>query len=122
MAAIELNPNKQIPKIKIKVGYSQPANIQSWLKDPNNNKHDFGDEDEIDLKGILGIKETQDVEGKTFRWEVRVTKAATGDPGKCYVTVHFTQEDDAMCEDVVCEKEFTGDVALCEGSALFFIK
>ena len=52
MAAIKIDPIKGFPKVKIKVGFNQPAPCESWLSLPNGTTLDLGNANEIDLGNV----------------------------------------------------------------------
>ena len=122
MAAIELNINRGIPKVKIKVGYSQPATYQSWLKSADGSKQNMGGNYEIDLADATGIEKAQDLADKTFAWDVRVIRVTGGEGERFYISVEFTQDGVPMCDNIVREGKFEGNVAWWPDSALFFVR
>ncbi len=120
MAAIQLNPEKGIPKVKIRVGYSQPATYKSWLKWPDGTKLNLGNDNEIDLANAPNIKSVQDLAEKTFIWDVRVVSATGSANEKYSVSISFTQDGVPVCDPIVSEGEFEGNAAWCYDSALFY--
>ncbi len=120
MAAIKLVREKGIPKVKIEVGYNQPATYKSWLKSPDGTKLSLGNDNEIDLATVPGIKSVHDLIDRTFIWDVRVISATGGANEKYYVAVSFTQDGVPVCDSIVSQGKFEGNAAWCFDSALFY--
>jgi len=111
MKTIELKTDKGIPKVKIEVGYNQPATCESWLKSSDETKTSLGKAQEIDLAEAPGIETVQDLVHKTFIWDVRVINATGAANEKFHVSVSFFQDEIPMCDPIVHQGKFEGNTA-----------
>ena len=118
---VKLDPQKGIPQVEITVGNIQSAIYSCWLEKMDDTEIASWNTNKIDLSSATGIKKVQDLNQIFFFWKLKVLKVISNVDTKYKVAINFTQDNKPMCDPIICQGTFSGDVQLCYDAVLFHL-